>query len=246
MNDISYLVADDDPVFLAAILEQLSIIPNIYCKAVCKTALEASAFLQNEMPDLLVLDVEMPGLTGIQLAKTLTKSPFIIFISSHHHYALDAFEVDAVDYLIKPVSTEKMMRAIEKVRVLAEMKRIITLQDGFRLAENSSFFIKDNSSFLRIHNHEVLYIESLGDFVNIFLENGQKKIALVSLKNIEQQLPSKDFIRISRTHIVNKQKITSLESTSISLNKIKLNVGKTYTAKVLQTVMGNNAIKRFI
>jgi DNA-binding LytR/AlgR family response regulator len=246
MNDISYLIADDDPVYLAATLEQLSIIPNIYCKAVCKTALEASAFLQNEMPDLLVLDVEMPGLTGIQLAKTLTKSPFIIFISSHPHYALDAFEVDAVDYLIKPVGIEKMMRAIEKVRVLAEMKRTIALQEGFRLAENSSFFIKDKSSFLRIYNHEVLYIESLGDFINIFLENGQKKIALVSLKNIEQQLPSKDFIRISRTHIVNQQKITSLESTSISLNKIVLNVGKTYTATVLQSVMGNNAIKRFI
>lgn len=243
---MTYLIADDDPIYLAVTQQQLSIIPNITCKAVCKTALEASAFLQTEMPDLLILDVEMPGLTGIQLAKTLTKSPFIIFVTSHPHYAVDAFEVDAVDYLVKPVSTEKMMRAIEKVRVLTEMKCTISSQDGFKPAEENSFFIKEKSTFLRIHYKEVIYIESLGDFINIFLENRQKKIALVSLKNIELQLPAKEFIRISRTHIVNKQKITELDTSSISLNKIRLNVGKSYTEVVLQAVMGNNAIKRFI
>jgi DNA-binding LytR/AlgR family response regulator len=246
MSVMTYLIADDDPIYLAATLEQLSIIPNINCKAVCKTTLEACAYLHDDMPDLLILNVEMPGLTGIQLAKTLTKSPFLIFISSCPHYAVEAFEVDAVDYLVKPVSTEKMMRAIEKVRVLAEMKRIMTLQGGFKSAEENSFFIKEKNSFLRIHYEEVTYIESLGDFINIFLENGKKKIALVSLKNIELQLPAKAFIRISRTHIVNKQKITALDTSSISLNKIQLNVGKSYAEVVLQAVMGNNAIKRFI
>ena len=243
---ITYLIADDDPLYLAVTKDQLELIPNLICNAICNNAIEASAYLQEQLPDLLILDVEMPGLTGIQLAKSLTKLPFIIFISSHPHYAVDAFEVDAVDYLVKPVSTERMMRAVEKVRILAEMKRSIAWQDGFKLAENDSFFIKDKNAFTRIHNNEVLYIESLGDFINIFLENGQKKIALVSLKNIEQQLPAKDFIRISRTHIVNKQKITALDSTSISLNKIQLNVGKTYADIVLQAVMGNSTIKRFI
>lgn len=246
VSEITYLIADDDPIYLAVTKAQLELIPNLICIATCKNALEAAGYLQEKLPDLLILDIEMPGLTGIQLAKSLTKLPFIIFISSHPHYAIDAFEVDAVDYLVKPVSTERMMRAVEKVRILSEMKKTVSLQDGFKLAENDSFFIKDKSSFVRIYNSEVLYIESLGDFINIFLESGQKKIALVSLKNIEQQLPSKDFIRISRTHIVNKHKITALDSTSISLNKILLNVGKTYAEKVLQAVMGNNAIKRFI
>jgi two-component system, LytTR family, response regulator len=243
---ITYLIADDDPLYLAVTKSQLELIPNLICSATCHNAIEASAYLQNQLPDLLILDIEMPGLTGIQLAKSLTKLPFIIFISSHPHYAVDAFEVDAVDYLVKPISKERMIRAVEKVRILSEMKRTVSLQDGFKPAENNSFFIKDKNVFTRINNSQVLYIESLGDFINIFLDNGQKKIALVSLKNIEQQLPSKDFIRISRTHIVNKEKITALESTAISLNNIKLNVGKTYTETVLQAVMGNNAIKRFI
>ncbi len=246
VSAITYLIADDDPLYLAITKEQLQLIPNLICNATCNNAIEASACLQEQYPDLLILDVEMPGLTGIQLAKSLTKLPFIIFISSHPNYAVDAFEVDAVDYLVKPVSTERMMRAVEKVRTLAEMKRSIAWQDGFKIAENDSFFIKDKNAFIRIHNNEVLYIESLGDFINIFLENGQKKIALVSLKNIEQQLPTKDFIRISRTHIVNKNKITALDHTAISLHKIQLNVGKTYAEVVLQSVMGNNTIKRFI
>ena len=245
-NEITYLIADDDPMYREVTQQQLSIIPNLKCLAESESAVEASKILQTILPDLLILDVEMPGLSGIQLAKSLTKLPLIIFISSHATYAADAFEVDAIDYLIKPVSIERIMRAIEKARTLLEMKNSIALHEGFKKENNDSFFIKDKNAFVRIHNNEVLYIESLGDFVNIFLENGQKKIALVSMKNIELQLPSSDFIRVARTHIVNKQKITSIDTNTVMLGKIQLNIGKTYADSVLQTVMGGSTIKRFI
>ncbi len=244
--EITYLIADDDPMYREVTQQQLSIIPNLKCIAETESAVEASKILQTVVPDLLILDVEMPGLSGIQLAKSLTKIPLIIFISSHATYAADAFEVDAIDYLVKPVSIERIMRAIEKARILLEMKNSIAANEGFKKDNNDSFFIKDKNAFVRIHNNEVLYIESLGDFVNIFLENGQKKIALVSMKNIELQLPSSDFIRVARTHIVNKQKITSIDTNTVMLGKIQLNIGKTYADTVLQTVMGDSAIKRFI
>ena len=246
MNPINYLIADDDPMYLANTLEQLSLIPNLQCSAICNSALEASAYLQHQTPDLLILDVEMPGLSGIQLAKSLKIVPFIIFISSHLQYAVDAFEVDAVDYLVKPVSIEKMIRAIEKVRALFEMKKIIPANEGFKPDTNDSFFIKEKSMFLRILIKEVLYIESLGDFVNIFLDNGQKKIALVSLKNIEQQLPTNNFLRISRVHVVNKQRITALGLNTLFIDKIEMNIGKSYLEHTTNNVMGNNTIKRFI
>jgi two-component system, LytTR family, response regulator len=245
-KEITYLIADDDPMYREVTQQQLSIIPNLKCIAESESAVEASKILQSVLPDLLILDVEMPSLSGIQLAKSLTKIPLIIFISSHASYAADAFEVDAIDYLVKPVSIERLMRAIEKARILLEMKNSIAANEGFKKDTNDSFFIKDKNAFLRIHNNEVLYIESLGDFVNIFLENGQKKIALVSMKNIELQLPSSDFIRVARTHIVNKQKITSIDTNTVMLGKIQLNIGKTYADTVLQTVMGDSAIKRFI
>jgi two-component system, LytTR family, response regulator len=243
---LTYLLADDDSIYLELTLQQLSVIPNLQCQATCESAIAASALLQQQLPDLLILDIEMPGLTGIQLAKSLTRLPLIIFISSHPSYAADAFEVDAIDYLVKPVSIERMMRAIEKARNLLEMKNSTAVPEGFKIAGSDSFFIKDKNIFIRIQHSEVLYIESLGDFINIFLQNGDKKIALVSLKNVEQQLPAAQFIRISRTHIVNKQKITAIDTSTIVLNKIQLNIGKIYADLVLQAVIGNSAIKRFI
>ncbi len=243
---ITYIIADDDPLYRELTLQHLQLVPDLQCLAVCENAIEAKSQLQQHFPDLLVLDVEMPGLSGIQLAKSLTQLPLIIFISSHLTYAADAFEVDAIDYLVKPAQPERLLRAIDKARVLIEMKRSITNNDGFRNTADNTFFIKDKNAFVRINYTDVLYIESLGDFINIFLQNGEKKIALVSLKNVEQQLPATNFVRISRTHIVNKEKVTAVDNSNISLNKVQLHIGKTYTDAVIQAVIGNAAIKRFI
>ncbi len=245
-NVLTYLIADDDAVYRENTLQQLALIPNLECLAVCDSALSALSVLKTSSPDLLILDIEMPGLTGIELARSLVNLPMIIFISSHSSYAADAFEVDALDYLVKPVATHRLIRAVDKARQLAELKQQVPANEGFKQEDEQSFFIRDKNSFVRINYAEVIYIESLGDFVNIFLANGDKKIALVNLKNIEQQLPSSKFIRISRTHMVSKEKITSVDSSFISLNKIQLPVGKTYADTVLDAVIGKNAIKRFI
>ena len=246
MRPITYIIADDDPLYREVTLQQLQLVPNLQCLAVCDSAVAASAELQQNFPDILILDVEMPGLSGIQLAKSLKTLPLIIFISSHSHYAADAFEVDAIDYLVKPVAPERMLRAMEKARHLLEMKTSILPQEAFKKHDDHSFFIRDKNAFVRINYSDVLYIQSLGDFVNIFLQNGEKKIALVSLKNLEQQLSSDQFVRISRTHMVNKSRITSIDSTMLTLEKIQLHIGSTYTEHVLQAVIGNTAIKRFI
>jgi len=246
INSISYILADDDAVYRELTQIHLQLIPNLECLGICTDAVEANALLQQNLPDLLILDVEMPGLSGIQLAKSLTKLPIIIFISSHLHYALDAFEVDAIDYLIKPVAPERMMRAVEKARLMIEMKHSHSGREGLQEVSDNSFFIKDKNTFVRINYTDVLYIESLGDFVSIFLQTGEKKIALVSMKNLEQQLPATQFIRISRTQMVSKQKITAIDHVTIHLGKIALHVGKTYAETAVQSVLGNAAIKRFI
>lgn len=243
---MTYLIADDDPIYLAVTMQQLSLIPNLTCVAQCGNAVDARVLLQKELPDILILDIEMPDLTGIQLAKSLPKLPMVIFISSHPNYAADAFDIDAIDYLVKPVPVERIMRAVDKARNLHEMKQQITQVEAFKNEGTDSFFIKDKNSFIRINYCEVCYIESLGDFITIFLVNGDKKIALVNLKNVEQQLPANIFIRISRSHIVHKDKITALDHTHVQLNKIKLSIGKTYQEIVLQTIMGNQTIKRHL
>jgi DNA-binding LytR/AlgR family response regulator len=188
----------------------------------------------------------MPGLSGVQLAKSLKQLPFTIFITSHTNYAVDAFELDVVDYLVKPVQTDRLLRAIDKVRALAELKANTNPAEAFQQKDESSFFIKDKNTFLRIAYSELLYAESLGDFVNLYLQNGDKKIVLVSLKNLELQLPASLFIRISRTHMVNKQKVTAIDNELVHMGKIQLHIGKTYAESVIQNIIGNQAIKRFI
>ncbi|RYF88797.1 MAG: response regulator transcription factor [Chitinophagaceae bacterium] len=245
-NGFTYLIADDDPVYREIISNQLALIPGLTCIAVCDSAIAALAQLKHSSPDLLILDIEMPGLTGIELAKSLSSLPMIIFISSHSSYAADAFDVDALDYLVKPVAMHRLIRAIDKARQMAELKRALPVGDSLRQDDEQSFFIRDKNSYVRIAYEQVQYIESLGDFVNIYLTDGDKKIALVNLKNMEQQLPASKFIRISRTHMVNKDKITAVDSNFVSLNKIQLPVGKTYADAVQQAVVGSNAIRRFI
>ena len=241
---INYIIADDDDLYRELTMQQLKLIPNIHCLAECENAIDAKSQIELHHPDLLILDVEMPGLTGIQLAKSLKKLPLIIFISSHPTYAVDAFDVDAIDYLVKPVALERLIRAIDKARTLTEIKASTETADSFKKADDQSFFIKEKNAYVKINFSEVLYFESLGDFVNIFLQKGEKKIALVSLKNLEQQLPASSFIRISRTHMLNKDKITAIDNSSIFLDTIQIPIGKTYSQTVLQSVMGNNFIKR--
>lgn len=241
-----FILADDDAVYRELLLQQLATIPNLNCLAVCENAQLAYVAIQEHHPDLLILDVEMPGLTGIQLAKSLTNLPMVIFISSHSSYAADAFDVDAVDFLVKPVATHRLIRAVEKARQLQELKNSISTNEGFKQSGEDSFFIKDKSSYVKINHSDVLYVESLGDFVNIYLSNGDKKIALVNMKNLEHQLPENNFIRIARNYMVNKSKITAIDSSQVQIGNIRLPIGKSYAEHTLQAVVGNNAIKRFI
>ena len=243
---LTYILADDDELYREYTLQQLTGIPGLECLAVCENALTTREQLQHHQPDLLVLDVEMPGLTGIQLAKSIKQLPLTIFITSHPNYAADAYELDAVDYLVKPVQPERLLRAIDKVRVLAGIKANTAPGEAFQQKDEESFFIKDKNVFLRIAYADVLYAESLGDFVNIFLQNGEKKIALVSMKNLEQQLPAQQFIRVSRSHLANRQKVTAVDSDAVYINKLKLPIGKTYAEDVMNAIIGNHVIKRFI
>jgi two-component system, LytTR family, response regulator len=246
-NPITYILADDEVVFRDLTLDYLSRFPDMKCLAVCEDAFSTLEAMKKQLPDLLILDVEMPGMTGLQLAKALTTVPLIIFITSHTHYAADAFDVDAIDYLVKPITPERLYRSVEKARKLLELRAAVPATEAFRMEiATDAFFVKDKSTYVRISCNDVRYIESLGDFVTIYLDNGQKQLALVSLKNLEKQLPDSLFIRVSRTYMVNRNKISAIDSEMVSLGAIQLPLGKTYAETVLQTVLGNNAIKRFL
>jgi two-component system, LytTR family, response regulator len=245
-KNITYIIADDDELQRELVQQYLTFVPNLQCLGACPDAKQVLNLLQIESPDLLLLDIEMPGMSGLELAKSLQILPLIIFITSHSHFAKEAFDLDAVDFLTKPITPERLKKAIDKALKLIEMKQSIKLTEGFKIEANDSFFIKEKSAFLKINYDEVLYIESLADFVIIFLKSGKKHIALANMKSVEHQLPGAIFIRISRSHMVNKQKVTSIETSSVFIENIQLTIGKLYSEHVVNEIVGSLAIKRFL
>jgi two-component system, LytTR family, response regulator len=243
---IHCLLADDNEIHREETRQFLEKIPGLQLVACCEDPFAARDILLSKPLDLVFLDIEMPGLSGIQLIKAIPHPPLFIFITSHTGYAVDGFEMDAVDFIVKPFTYERLLRAVNKASQLLTWKREAAGTEQFKTDNPDSFFIKNNHEFIKIPVAEVDYIESLGNFVNIYLAGGKKLIALVSLKNLEQQLPAQHFIRISRTHMVNRKKITAVSTTGVSLNKLSFRTGISYAEQVLAAVVGDTAIKRFL
>jgi DNA-binding LytR/AlgR family response regulator len=243
---LSYIIADDDELYRDTIFHYLNQIQEIKCLAICQNALELREHLNHAKADFLILDIDMPLLSGIDLVKSLKDKPLVIFITSHHSYAVEAFEIDAVDYITKPFNFQRLLRAIDKVKFLKNLTEINDGNANFKSNDEETFFIKEKNLYFKIKYSEVDYLQSLGDFTYLFLENGEKKIVLANLKSIENQLPKELFLRISRTNMVNIKKITALDSEIVILNKIQLSIGKTYADNVANLVIGKRLIKRFI
>lgn len=246
MRNISFILADDEAIYRELMLEYLSAVPDLTCLRVCENAIQVNQFIQEDQPDVLILDVEMPGLSGLQLVKSLDKQPYTIFISSHPEYAIDAIDMDAVDFIKKPIPPERLMRAMEKVRKLLIMKDALAHQENFKANDANHFFIREDGAFVRVDYEDVLYIESLTDFVKIHLDGGVEKMVLVNLKNLLLQLPHHQFIRISRSHVVNKNRVTAVNKSAVHLGYIQLPTGITYHDSITEAIVGDSFIKRHI
>ncbi len=241
---IRSLVVDDNAVYRESLVSTLAFIPQIEVVAACDNAFEAREILLTTNLDLVFLDIEMPGLSGVDLIKSLPVHPQFIFITSHPGFAVESYELDAVDFILKPVTLPRLLKAISRAEMLIKLQSEIGVQEKLN-AGDDHFFVKENNGYTKLYNADILYIESMGNFSSIYLTDGTKKITLVSLKNAEQQLPATDFIRISKTHIINLKKITAIKNGAVVLGKISFAAGKTYYDKVMEEVVGKKIINRF-
>lgn len=240
---INYIIVDDDELQIDFLQMQLHNMEELHCLEVCTNAFDARKKIVELKPDLLILDIEMPGLTGLQLVKSMKELPAVIFVTSHPGYAVDAFEVEAIDYIIKPVAPERLIRAIDKVKKLKD-KQSLNTPDAELNFDQDAFFTRDKHTYVKTAYKDVLYIESSGNFSFIHTLCGGKQIVLANLAKMEEQMPGNIFIRISRSFIINKQYVRSINSDQIQVENTFLNIGKQYAEKVLATIIGKNVIKR--
>lgn len=229
---IRTIAIDDEPLALQLVKGYISKTPFLELVASFDNPLDAMDFLDNETVDLIFLDIHMPDLSGTEFTRILETRPKIIFTTAYEKYALEGFKLDAVDYLLKPFSYEEFLTAAKKARKLIGLENVTTHKIE---ANNEFLFLKSEYKIKRINFNEIKYVEGLKDYVKVYLLNDPKPIlSLNTLKSFESKLPSKRFMRVHRSFIVNLAKIETIERSRIVFGKVYIPVSEQYRDKFQQ------------
>lgn len=209
---IKCILVDDEPLAVNLLESYANQIINLEVKGKFNNPVKALEFLQTNPVDLLLVDVQMPDLNGLELVSKLSLKPLIIFTTAYSQYAVEGFKVDAVDYLLKPIDFPDFQKAINKAIELLELRSA----KNTNIETNKEFlFIKSEYKIIRINFSEIIYIQGMSEYVKFYLTGRKPIMSLLSLKSLEAQLPANLFMRVHKSYIVNVQKITTIERNEI-------------------------------
>lgn len=231
---LNCVITDDEPIAQEILEEYVRMIPGLNLVAKCRNATDTLQVLREHCVDILFMDIQMPGISGLDLVRSLKERPAIIFTTAYPNYAIDGYDVDAVDYLLKPISIDRFLRAVNKVYERTTNVEQETRQTG---SNKTFFFIKSNTDLVKIEYDSILYIEGLENYVRIHCDN-RNVISFSTMKNMEDILAQHGFLRIHRSYIINLNRVTSVQSHSFKIGSTELAVGKSYrkaVAEVLRT-----------
>jgi DNA-binding LytR/AlgR family response regulator len=229
---INCIIVDDEPLARQLLESHISQIANLNCVAVCQSAVDAFAVLHQHKIDVIFLDIEMPGITGINFLKSLKLPPKVIFTTAYPNYAVDAFDIEAVDYLLKPITFERLTKAVHKLGI----------DDGADEKANNPetnqyIFLKIERRLVKIDFAAIIYIEGYGDYLKVHTQE-RVYIAYMTMGKLEKLLPSSKFIRIHRSTIINKDFMQFIEGNIVKVKEIDLPIGQTYREGLLKSLGG--------
>ncbi|MCW3080308.1 LytTR family DNA-binding domain-containing protein [Segetibacter sp.] len=226
------IAIDDEDLALELMEDYISKVPYLQLVATCDDPLDAIGIIQEKQIDLVFLDIQMPGLNGLQLIESLSNNPMCILVTAYSQYALDGFNLNVVDYLVKPVPFDRFLKACNKARGLYQLKHKAT--ETSKEEKLDYFFINADYSHVKITYADILWVEGLKDYIKIHLGNNARPVvARISMKNIEELLPSSKFLRIQKSYIVSKAHITAVKKTSVFIGSTELSIGENYKDSVL-------------
>ncbi len=227
-NKIQCLIVDDEPLGRDLIATHLKELKQFEVVAKCSNAIEASQFLSEHHVDLMFLDIEMPVLKGTDFYQSLSQKPQVIFTTAHRNYALDGFELEAVDYLLKPITFARFFKAIE---------RFLSFREQDHIAPNKTakeyIFVRSNRKEIKINLSEILYIQGLKDYIQIHMKTTSYTVKK-SLSSIIENL-SDDFIRVHRSYIINQIHMSAYTKHDIEIGEIEIPIGETYFTSLKKT-----------
>lgn len=221
------LIIDDEPIAIRVIKNHLAAFSNFEVVAECANALEAMPILAKEKVDLLFCDIQMPQITGVDFVRSLAHPPKVIFTTAYRDYAVDAFELNVVDYLLKPISFERFTKAINHFLELQTAHVTIPPEGGEEPKSRNFIFLKADKKHYKVNLADILYFESLGDYLIVYTIS-DKMVTKERISHLQETLPEKEFIQIHRGFVVSINKIESLGPGFVEIGKKKLPVGRSY------------------
>lgn len=224
------IIADDEKLARSLIESYVNKVPSLELVATCKNGVEAAEILQKEEIDLLITDIQMPELLGTDLVKSLTQPPMVIFTTAYEDYAVEGFELSAIDYLLKPFSFDRFLTAINKAKEQHDVKssREVNLKKDYMT-------IKADHKLYKVQYADITFIEGQREYVSFHVPSG-RITALMSLKKLEESLPEALFIRCHKSYIINKTMVEALEGNSLAIAGKSIPIGQSYKEQVVKEV----------
>jgi two-component system LytT family response regulator len=215
------IAVDDEPLALHLLEDYLTRVPELHLVAKCGDAFEAGKVLRSQPIDLMFLDIQMPGLSGLQFIDSLAVKPMVILVTAYEQFALEGYTLDVVDYLLKPVELDRFLKACNKAWELHQLRKGSVAKDYF--------FVNSDYSLLKIHFEDICYIEGLRDYIKIHLKSSPRPVVVrMSVKGVEAELPPGDFLRVHKSYIVSINDITAIRKNSVFIKDQEIPVGDTY------------------
>ena len=236
------LIIDDEPLARDLMRSHIEKLENFKIVAECGDAMKALQELRNKQVDLMFMDIQMPQITGIEFLKTLKNPPKVVITTAFREYALDGFELDVVDYLLKPITFERFLKSVNKYYEVANNENPSNpLSAEINTADEPFIYVKENKRVIKVFLNEILYVEGLSEYVQIHTDK-KKIITKTSMTNMEEKLTSEGFIRIHKSFIVSKSKIEAFTAQSIEVPGKELPIGRSYKNAVQEALQYNGSI----
>jgi DNA-binding LytR/AlgR family response regulator len=224
INTIKCIAIDDEPLALTILANYVSKVPFLEMIEMFTNPSEAIIAIQEYQPDILFIDIQMPEIKGTEFIKTLPRKPQVIFTTAYSEYAVEGFNLDAADYLLKPIPFERFIQAVNKaVSYINKNKE----ENKINPEEKKYIIVKSGYKNVKIYFEEILFIEGLKEYVTIYT-NDAKYVKLETFKNLEEILPSSDFLRVHKSYIVNIQKVKSFYGNILNINDKEIPIGRAY------------------
>ncbi|MCC7378384.1 MAG: response regulator transcription factor [Chitinophagaceae bacterium] len=227
------LLIDDEPPALKVLSRYISEVGGMEIVSQCSNAIEAIKVLREHKVDVILLDIKMPRIIGTDFLKNLSQPPKVIFVTAYREYAVEGFELDAVDYLVKPVSFERFLKAITKLNRLLGNENYTISSSSTQDLDESFIYLKVDKDMKKIFIGNIMHIESCKDYVKIFLTDGKKLLVKQSISAIENLLSDHKFLRVHRSYIISINKVSGYNSISVQLGETEIPIGRLYKQTVL-------------